>query len=101
MRALTNGWKDQLKAIDRPPRADATAWRLIDSLPGRPTITVPVASEAIGRSRPQTYAAIEQLESAGVLVPLSQNRRNMAWEPVGLLDLIVRLEIGQLPPASI
>jgi len=32
-------------------------------------MTAPVAAAATGRSRPQVYRAIEQLETAGVLIP--------------------------------
>lgn len=97
VRALGERWKEQLRASPNAPRSDAAAWRLIDALPGHPTITTGVAIEAIGRSRPQVLRAIEQLVGAGVLTPISANRRNMAWEAVGLLDLVVQLELGQLP----
>jgi len=94
---LTGQWKEQLRASPRAPRADAAAWRLIEALPARPTITSAVAAEAIGRSRPQVMVAIEQLVDAGVLTPLTNARRNMAWEAVGLLDLIRQLELGEPP----
>jgi Fic family protein len=99
-RALAERWKEQLRASPSAPRADAAAWRLIEALPGHPAITTGVAIEVTGRSRPQVLLAIEQLVAAGVLVPLSGNRRNAAWEAVGLLDLIVQLELGHLPPAA-
>jgi len=31
-----------------------------------------------------------------VLTPLSASRRNRAWEPTGLLDLMARFESGEL-----
>jgi len=34
---------------------------------------------------------------AGVLEPLSASKRNRSWEAVGLLDLVERLEAGELP----
>lgn len=98
VRALGERWKGQLRAMEHTPRADAAAWRLIEALPGRPIITGGVAVEATGRSRPQIYAAIEQLAAAGVLTPASRGRRQTAWEAVGLLDLIAQLEMGQVPP---
>ena len=55
-------------------------------------ITTSVATTATGRTRPAVANAIEQLESCGVLIPLSQSAQNRAWEAVGLLDLIVALE---------
>jgi Fic family protein len=97
VRELGERWKDQLHGSPKAPRSDAAAWRLIEALPGHPTITSAVAAEATDRSRPQVLLAIEQLVAAGVLTPLSSNRRNMAWEAVGLLDLIVQLELGGVP----
>jgi len=94
VRALGERWKEQLRALPTAPRSDAAAWRLIETLPGHPTITTAVAAAATSRSRPQVLLAIEQLVAAGVLRPLSDNRRNMAWEAVGLLDLVVQLELG-------
>ena len=64
---------------------------------GTDVITAPVAAAATGRSRAPVYEAIAQLEAAGVLVPLSQSRRNRSWEAAGLLDLVAGLEAGRMP----
>jgi hypothetical protein len=69
---------------------------VIGILPGYPVITAPVAAAAARRSKPQIYEAIDQLEAAGVLAPLSRSRRNRSWEAAGLLDLVERLESGEL-----
>lgn len=97
VRDLTAAWRARLAAGPAAPRSDAAAWAVIDVLPAHPVITGPVAAAATGRSKPQIYAALEQLEAAGVLVPLSASRRNRCWEAAGLLDLLERLEAGQLP----
>lgn len=89
---LQADWREPLNDSQSPPRADAAAWAIIDVLPAHPVITAPVASAAINRSKPQTYQGIEQLESAGVLKPLSEGRRNRSWEAVGLLELIAEME---------
>lgn len=94
---LTATWRGKLSARPAPPRADAAAWSLIEALPGYPMISAPVAAVVTGRSKPQIYEALEQLEAAGVLARLSASRRNRAWEAVGLLELLERLEAGQLP----
>ncbi|HVH66752.1 MAG TPA: Fic family protein [Gemmatimonadales bacterium] len=94
---LGAAWRAKLSARRAPPRADAGAWAVIDVLPGYPVISAPVAAAVTGRSKPQIYEALEQLEEAGVLKPLSASRRNRAWEAVGLLVLLERLEAGQLP----
>jgi Fic family protein len=97
VRELTAAWRAKLSAGAVRPRSDAAAWALIEILPGHPVITAPIAAAAAGRSKPQIYQALDQLEAAGVLVPLSASRRNRTWEAVGLLDLLERLEAGQLP----
>lgn len=96
--ALTAEWRDRLAASNVAPRAGAAAWAVIDTLPAHPIITVPVATAITGRAKAAVYQAFEQLETAGVLIPLSESRRNQAWEVVGLLDLVEGLESGQLPP---
>jgi len=96
VRRLSERWRAALRALPTPPRSDAAAWALIDALPAYPVVTAPVAAAATGRSRPQAYQAIGQLETAGVLVPLSASRRNRSWEAGGLLDLLERLEAGEL-----
>lgn len=96
--ALTTKWRETLSKSVASPRGGAAAWALIDALPAHPMITAPVATAATGRAKAAIYEAIEQLQTAGVLIPLSQARRNQSWEAVGLLDLIAGLESGQLPP---
>jgi Fic family protein len=95
---LTTRWREQLKA-KAAPRADAAAWAVIDVLPAHPTITAPVAAAATGRAKVSIYQAIEELVEAGVLVPISANKRNQSWEAVGLLELLSDLELGH-PPAQ-
>ncbi len=96
VKALVTEWRNQLAATPSAPRADAAAWALIDILPAHPLITAPVAAAATGRSKPPVYQAIRDLETAGVLQPLSAARRNQTWEAVGLLDLLAGLEAGRL-----
>lgn len=100
VRALQERWREQLRTTERAPRADATAWAIIDLLPAHPMISAPVAAAVTERAKSRVYEAIEQLVRAGVLLPLSEGRRNRWWEAVGLLELIAQLEAGQLPPGS-
>lgn len=95
--ALVEGWRSRLAASENAPRADAAAWPIIDMLPGFPTISGPVAVAKSDRSRGKVYEALGMLETAGILIPVTSGRRNQAWEPAGLLDLIARLEAGELP----
>jgi hypothetical protein len=60
-------------------------------------ISAPAAAAATGRSKPQIYQGLEQLEAANVLAPLSAGQRNRSWEAVGLLELLAGLEAGRHP----
>lgn len=100
VRALQGRWREQLAARAPAPRADAAAWAIIDVLPAHPVITGPVATAATGRVKSAVYAGVEQLMDAGVLVPLGTSKRNRGWEAVGLLDLVERLEGGEMPRAD-
>lgn len=91
---LSATWRRAVAIQPGAPRADAAVWAVIEALPAHPMLTAPVAAAATGRSKPQVYQALEQLETAGVLKPLSQSKRNRSWEAVGLLDLLAGLESG-------
>ncbi len=91
--ALQDVWRERLRAAGNP-RSDAAAWALIDVLPARPIITVPVAVVLTGRTKPAVGNGMIELEKAGVLVPISDSQRNRAWEADGLLDLVGGLESG-------
>jgi len=94
---LRDRWREKLRDSPRAPREGATAWHIIDLLPAHPVLTGAAAIAASGRSRPQTYQAIDQLVDAGVLRPLNDSSPNRAWEAAGLLKLISALEAGRLP----
>jgi Fic family protein len=91
--ALMATWRERLQAVSAP-RADATAWAILDVLPAHPIISAPVAAAATSRSRGPVYGGLAQLQEAGVLIPLSQSARNQSWEAEGLLDLLEQLEAG-------
>jgi Fic family protein len=96
VREMQDAWRARLKEAVGP-RSDAAAWSLIDVLPAHPVVTLPVAVAATQRSKPSVNAAIPQLVAAGILRPLSESKRNRAWEANELLDLIVDLEEGVSP----
>lgn len=91
---LIDQWRAKLKA-GANPRADSVAWKVIDHLPAHPMITVPVAALAASGSRPSVYKAFQELQAAGVLIPLSDKKKNQSWEAAGLLELIGQLESGE------
>lgn len=98
--ALTERWRDQLRATAGRLRSDAAAWAIIDLLPAHPMITAPVAAAATGRSKPQIYEALKLLGAAEVLVPITRGRRNQVWEASGLLNLLAGLEAGEPHPPA-
>jgi Fic family protein len=89
---LVERWRASLEQSGRPPRSDATAWRIIELLPAHPYLTASAAIAATGRSRPQVYQALEQLVAAGVLIPSGTVRRAQLYEAAGLLDQLEQLE---------
>jgi Fic family protein len=94
--ALQDRWRKALSEAGNP-RADAAAWAVIDVLPAYPAITSPVAAAATGRAKASVHQAIGQLVDAGILMSLSEFKRNQAWEAAGLLDLLASLEAGEAP----
>lgn len=85
--AIMDAWRAKL-AAGAAPRADAAAWALIDLLPAHLTITGPVAVNALGRAKAAVYQAIDQLEAAGVLTPVSASVRNRVWAAAGLREVL-------------
>lgn len=100
VQALIATWRGKLNALPSAPRADAAAWAVIEALPAHPMIDARGAGTAIGRAKPRVYEALEQLEAAGVLIPVSRAQRNRIWEAAGLIDLLEGLEAGEMPDAS-
>lgn len=94
---LTDEWNEALAGSPHAPRQGAAAWALLEQLPAYPIITGPVAAAVTQRSKPQIYKALEQLQAAGVLIPLSTGKRNQSWEAAGLLHLLERLAAGAAP----
>ncbi len=99
VRQLQETWRDKL-AAGSSPRKGATAWALIDELPGLPMVTTPVATARLSRAKSSVQQAIEELTAVGVLVPARDSKRNQVWEAAGLLDLLEGLEAGDFPAAS-
>lgn len=96
VRILDRQWRAALESTQNPPRSDATAWRIIDILAGHPYITAPIAGAATGRSRPQVYEAVEQLEAAGVLKAAGKAGRARVYEVDGLIALLGAMESGEV-----
>ena len=76
-------WNDSRQIRDRPPAPRAH---------GAPVLTVNSAAALIGRSFPQTNAAIQRLVDAGVLAQVNVGRRNRAFEAGDAIRAFMDLE---------
>lgn len=94
VRGLQDQWRGQLAASEVAPRKDAAAWSIIDLLPAHPLLSAPMVIAGTGRAKAAVYDSIDRLVAAGVLLPVSENRRNRLWEAAGLLTLMEDLEAG-------
>src|SRR5580658_2853147 len=85
---IQNEWRTPLGSV----RANSAADLLIKSIAGAPVMTVGGAAALIGRSYPQTNAAIERLLSAGILTQVTVGRRNRAFEAPEIINAFSDLE---------
>lgn len=76
-------WESRVNA-----RRGSGARRLLDLLGSHPVIDVTRAADLLGVAYTSAAAAIERLESAGVLTPLSGAARNRAWQAAEVIDLL-------------
>ncbi len=70
-------------------RRDAAVWRVLPLLVGQPAVTIRFIQESTAVSQPAAQNAVNQLVTAGVLTPASENRRNRVWvatEVIAALD---------------
>jgi Fic family protein len=88
IRRIQDEWQASLGRV----RANSAADLLITALPGAPVLTVAGAAELIGRSYPQTSAAMERLVAAGILRQVTTGRRNRAFEAVDVVNAFTDLE---------
>lgn len=64
------------------------AVRLLDFLPSRPVVTLPLATELLGVSKPTAIKAIEALERTGILRETSGKRRDRVYAYQKYLDVL-------------
>lgn len=86
--ALESDWRRQAAPIRRGSAADL----LVSAMVSAPVVTVATAARLINRSEVATNAAVEQLVSAGVLVPMRDVKRNRAFEAKGFVELVTLFE---------
>lgn len=64
------------------------AVRLLDLLPSNPVVTLPLAIELLGVSKPTVIKAIESLEETGILKETSGKRRDRVYAYQKYLDVL-------------
>lgn len=86
-------WQDETRV-----RAGSAAAALLRLLPANPIVDAHDVMRLTGASQARAYAAIERLESAGVLRRITESKRDMAWAAGDVLDeadvMVDRLRIG-------
>lgn len=81
--ALRMRWEAQVDA-----RRGSGARQLLDMLASHPVIDVRRAAELLGVAYTSAAGAIDRLEAAGVLTPLSGAARNRAWQAADVIELL-------------
>ncbi|GJQ28405.1 MAG: adenosine monophosphate-protein transferase [Phycisphaerae bacterium] len=79
--------KDRARLI-KHAAVTVPAVRLLDLLPSRPVVTLPLAVDLLGVSKPTAIKAIEALESVGVLKETSGKRRDRVYAYQKYLDTL-------------
>ncbi|PJI85548.1 Fic family protein [Luteimicrobium subarcticum] len=77
---LRDRWRDTLTV-----RSDSTAWRLVDHLFTQPVVNAAHVASALGVSDRGARNAVDALEHAGVLTPVTVGRRNRVWQAPAIL----------------
>lgn len=80
-RDLEDGWLSCMNA-----RADSASVVLTHALPGIPVFTTTGASEYIDRSFKRVSTAIDELIAEGVIVQITEGKRNRVFECPAMLD---------------
>ena len=83
LRKVNNGWHERLKV-----RSDSAAWKVADLILRQPAIDSSLVQRELSIVQSVADRAIGQLESAGILEPVSANRRNRRWVATEVIDAL-------------
>ncbi|HTA97014.1 MAG TPA: Fic family protein [Solirubrobacteraceae bacterium] len=81
-------WRERLGRI----RANSATDLLLRRLPGAPVLTIHSAEALLGRTFKPTHDAIERLLEAGILKPVTIDKRCRAYEAPEIIDAFTALE---------
>ena len=88
IRELSDQW---LADLGRSRRGSAPLV-LMDFLLAQPVLAAADAEAVLGSGPTVAYTAIERLEAAGILRPLTDRKRNQGWGASALLDELADLD---------
>lgn len=74
------------------PRSDSAARQILRELPGHPVIDAGLAETLTGKSHTAVHNALNQMEDADILKPLTETRWGRAWEAGELVQLAADFE---------
>ncbi len=81
-------WRNRLGKV----RSDATALKLVEVLPAVPVVTVTGVARILKRRFPAANDAIRELVGLEILKPVTQGKRNRAFEAREIIDAFTALE---------
>jgi len=84
---------DQWRAALGRTRRGGAPMALLDIALVRPVLSAADAERALGSGSSVAYAAIDRLQSAGILRPLTTRMRNQVWAAGDVLDELVDLDL--------
>lgn len=85
--------RDRSRIVDHE-RSTVAAIRLLELLPSRPIVTVPLAAEMLGMSAPTARKAIELLEGLGVLRETTGKQRDRVYAYHEYLQILTEEDSG-------
>lgn len=81
---IPHRWEDEVGTV----RAGSATRLILDRLAEAPVLTANDAVSATGAGESAVYRAIDRLVDAGVLVPLTDRKRDQVWGAIAILDEI-------------
>ena len=83
LRSVREDWQERVRA-----RRDAAAWRVAELLLRHPVVNASLVAAEVGVAPQNTYRALRPLVDAGVLVEVTDRRRNQLWRAPEVLDAL-------------
>lgn len=88
---LHGAWRSRL-AADRSARTSGAPVALLDHFMRIPVADAETIHESLGGSVSRAYTAIDRLQSAGIIEPITSRKRNQVWAARELLDELTDLD---------